>query len=62
MELERFSSHHPGAATVPWYGISQVARALRWAFAKPLRVQTLLPVLAALAECRDESTNINAET
>jgi hypothetical protein len=61
MELECFNSHHPGAAEIPWYGISQVARALRWAFAKPPRVQTLLTVRAALAECRDESTRGTAK-
>ena len=55
MELERFNSHYPGAATVPWYGISQVGRALRWVFAKPLRVQALLPVRAALAQRHEEA-------
>jgi hypothetical protein len=48
-ELKRFSARHPGAASVPWYGISQVGRILRWTFSKPPRVQALLPVRAALA-------------
>jgi Uncharacterised nucleotidyltransferase len=53
MELTRFSSHHPGASNVPWYGISQGNRILRWVFSKPPRVQALLPVRAALAESAD---------
>jgi hypothetical protein len=50
MELTRFSSHHPGASNIPWYGVSQGKRILRWVFSKPPRVQALLPVRAALAE------------
>jgi hypothetical protein len=40
---------------VPWYGISQGARMLRWAFSKPPRVQALLPVRAALAQRYDDA-------
>ena len=49
-ELHRFAVHHPGASKVPWYGISQGARILRWTFFRPPRVQTLLVVRAALAQ------------
>jgi hypothetical protein len=55
LELERFAVHYPGAAGVPWYGISQGARMLRWAFSKPPRVQALLPVRAALAQRYDDA-------
>lgn len=55
LELKRFAAHHPGASKVPWYGISQGARMLRWAFSKPPRVQALLPVRAALAQGYDEA-------
>jgi hypothetical protein len=54
-ELKRFASLHPGAAGVPWYGISQAGRILRWVFSKPPRVQALLPVRAALAQTSDEA-------
>jgi hypothetical protein len=54
-ELTRFAAHHPGASGVPWYGISQGARMLRWVFSKPPRVQALLPVRAALAQRYDPS-------
>jgi hypothetical protein len=50
VELHRFAVHHPGASKVPWYGISQGARILRWVFSRPPRVQTLLIVRAALAQ------------
>ena len=50
LELRHFAAHHPGAAGIPWYGISQGARILRWVFARPPRVQTLLSVRAALAD------------
>jgi hypothetical protein len=50
LELRRFASHQPGASDVPWYGISQGARILRWVFSKPPRVQTLLAVRAALTK------------
>ena len=51
-ELHRFAAHHPGASKVPWYGISQSARILRWIFFRPPRVQTILVVRAALAQMR----------
>jgi hypothetical protein len=54
-ELQRFAVHHPGASTIPWYGISQGARVLRWVFSKPPRVQALLSVRAALAQHYDEA-------
>jgi hypothetical protein len=49
-ELRHFAVTHPGASGVPWYGISQAARILRWIFTKPPRVQTLLSVRAALTQ------------
>jgi len=49
-ELHHFAANHPGAAGVPWYGISHGARILRWIFSRPPRVQTLLSVRAAIAE------------
>jgi Uncharacterised nucleotidyltransferase len=49
LELKRFAEYHPGAAAIPWYGISQGARILRWVVSRPPRVQTLLCVRAALA-------------
>ncbi len=55
-ELRHFATHHPGASEVPWYGISQGARILRWVFTRPPRVQTLLSVRAALAQDDDDST------
>ena len=54
-ELTRFAAHHPGASGIPWYGISQGGRILRWVFSKPPRVQALLPVRAALAKRDNES-------
>ena len=48
-ELKHFAASHPGASEVPWYGISQAARILRWIFFNPPRVQTLLSVRAAFA-------------
>jgi len=50
IELSRFAAHHPGASKVPWYGISQGARILRWILFRPPRVQTLITVRAALAQ------------
>jgi hypothetical protein len=50
VELRHFTAHHPGATTVPWYGLSQGARILHWIFLKSPRVQTLLMVRAALSE------------
>ncbi len=49
-ELRRFAVHDPRAANIPWYGISQGARILRWIFLRPPRVQTLLAVRAALTQ------------
>ena len=49
VELKHFAAHHPGASQVPWYGISQGARILRWLFSTPPRVQTVLCIQAALA-------------
>jgi hypothetical protein len=48
-ELKEGAAQIPGSATIPWYGISHGARILRWIFTRPPRVQTLLPVRAALA-------------
>jgi hypothetical protein len=48
-ELKRFAEHHPGGSDIPWYGISQFARILRWVFFRPPRVQALLSVRAALS-------------
>lgn len=48
LELQHFAADHPGASEVPWYGISQSGRILRWVFSRPPRVQTLLSVRAAL--------------
>ena len=53
-ELKHFAASHPGASEVPWYGISQAARILRWIFFNPPRVQTLLSVRAAFAPCPGE--------
>jgi Uncharacterised nucleotidyltransferase len=53
-ELKHFAAHHPGASEIPWYGISQGARIVRWVFCRPPRVQTLLPVRAALSQSIDE--------
>jgi hypothetical protein len=47
-ELRRFAAHNAGASEIPWYGVSQSARIVRWAFSRPARVQTLLAVRAAL--------------
>ena len=58
-ELQHFAAHHPGALEVPWYGISQGARIVRWVFSRPLRVQTLLSVRAAFAQ-RDDEPGIGA--
>jgi hypothetical protein len=57
-ELTHFSAHHPGASEVPWYGISQGARIVRWVFSTPPRVQTLLSVRAALAQSRDSTETL----
>ncbi len=49
-ELKEGAAQIPDSSTVPWYGISHGARILRWVFSRPPRVQTLLSVLAALAQ------------
>ena len=54
MEAQHLVSHHPGASEIPWYGIPQHARILRWLTSKPPRVQTLVAVRAALAQRDDE--------
>lgn len=48
LELKIGTAEIPGVSTVPWYGISQGSRILRWVFCRPPRVQTLLSVKAAL--------------
>jgi hypothetical protein len=49
-ELHRFAEHEPeqSASSIPWYGISQGQRILRWIFSRPPRVQTMQVVRAAL--------------
>jgi hypothetical protein len=49
-ELRRFTAPDSQAPRIPWYGISQPARILRWIFLRPPRVQTLLAVRAALRQ------------
>jgi Uncharacterised nucleotidyltransferase len=61
LELKRFAAYHTGGSEIPWYGISQPARILRWIFSKPPRVQTLLPVRAALAQPSDISSRTNGQ-
>jgi hypothetical protein len=55
LEAQHLVSRHPGASEIPWYGISQGARILRWLVSKPPRVQTLLAVRAALSPCDADS-------
>jgi hypothetical protein len=55
IEIQRFAANEPRAANIPWYGISQRERIVRWLFSRPPRVQTLLSVRAALAQRFDES-------
>jgi Uncharacterised nucleotidyltransferase len=55
IEIQRFAATQPRASDIPWYGISQRERVVRWLFSKPPRVQTLLSVRAALAQRYDES-------
>lgn len=50
MELRDDAAQIPNGASIPWYGLSHAARILRWVFSRPPRVQTLLPVRAALAQ------------
>ena len=49
-ELKVGAAEIPGVSSVPWYGISHGARMIRWIFSRPPRVQTILPVRAALAQ------------
>ena len=53
-ELKEGAAQIPDSAAIPWYGLSHRARILRWVFARPPRVQTLLSVRAALDQCLDE--------
>jgi hypothetical protein len=55
LELKEGADQIPESDTIPWYGISHGARIPRWVFSNPPRVQTLLPVRAALAQHYDES-------
>src|SRR6185437_2487498 len=48
LELCHFAANHPGASSIPWYGISHSARILRWIFSNPPRVQCWIVVRAAL--------------
>jgi hypothetical protein len=48
-EIQDFSKRHPGAASIPWYGISQSGRIWRWLTSRPPRVQTLVAVRAVLS-------------
>jgi len=54
IEIQRFAANEPRASNIPWYGISQRERIVRWLFSRPPRVQTLLSVRAALAQRDDE--------
>ena len=47
-ELQQGREHNPQLYGVPWYGISHGKRILRWLFARPPRVQTMLSLRAAL--------------
>jgi hypothetical protein len=49
-ELRVGAAEIPGVSSIPWYGISHGVRILRWVFSRPPRVQTILPVRAALAQ------------
>ena len=55
-ELQRFAKHEEGASTIPWYGISQGQRILRWVFSRPPRVQTLRAVRAAVDASTSQMT------
>jgi hypothetical protein len=50
LELRHFAANHPGASSIPWYGVSHSARILRWIFSKPPRVQCWIVVRAALEQ------------
>jgi hypothetical protein len=49
-ELHHFAEHEQGKSNIPWYGVSQRRRILRWLFSRPPRVQTLRVVRAALEQ------------
>ena len=42
-------ANYPRVAQVPWYGLSQRGRVLRWLFSRPPRVQTMFSIHAARA-------------
>jgi hypothetical protein len=48
-ELREGAAQIPQSATVPWYARPHAERILRWMFARPPRVQTMLSVRAALS-------------
>ncbi len=47
-ELQTIKEIQPAMLQVPWYGISQPQRILRWVFTRPPRVQTMVCLQAAL--------------
>jgi hypothetical protein len=47
-ELQLAQQAQPQLGRVPWYGLSQGGRVVRWLFSRPPRVQTMLSVRAAL--------------
>ncbi|HEY8520471.1 MAG TPA: nucleotidyltransferase family protein [Gammaproteobacteria bacterium] len=47
-EMARAVAARPELARAPWYDVSQTERILRWLWARPLRVQTMASVAAAL--------------
>jgi hypothetical protein len=47
-ELATTSVSQPQLMRVPWYGVSHAERIVRWVFARPPRVQTIVAVSAAL--------------
>jgi len=55
LEAQHLVARHPGASVIPWYGISQRARILRWLISRPPRVQTMVAVRAALSQRDDDS-------
>jgi Uncharacterised nucleotidyltransferase len=46
--LRHVDAHDTSSSGVPWYGLSQSARILRWVFSRPPRVQTLMAVRSAI--------------
>lgn len=49
-ELSEGAAQIPGVSEVAWYGMSHRKRILRWIFARPPRVQTMLSVRAVLSQ------------